>query len=191
VAFRQGQLGNAAIVAAQVTAPPVASILNVPKGWIKPSQAVISWQPAESADGPLAYHLVLDGHPLAAPAGKREMRLDPSGLGSGRHHVQVLATDVDGQSTLSAPATLLIDGVPPTAKIARAIGGRAVSVRVLDRYAGVDARAVRVSFGDGHGAGGRVRYLHRYAHPGVYRVTALVRDRLGNLGVVRQWVGVQ
>ncbi len=40
VAFRQGPFGNAAIVAAQVTAPPAALIISAPKGWVKPSQAV-------------------------------------------------------------------------------------------------------------------------------------------------------
>ncbi len=190
VAFRQGQLGNAAIVAAQATAPPVATILNPPKGWVKPSQAVVSWQPAVSADGPLTYHVVLDGRPLAVPEGSRELRLDPLGLGSGRHRIQVLATDADGQSTLSAPSTLLIDGVPPTVRIVRARGGGEVVVRVLDRYSGVDARAVVVSFGDGHDAGGRTRFVHRYARPGVYRVTVQVRDKLGNAGTVREWVSV-
>lgn len=191
VAFRQGQIGNAAIVATQVTAPPVASVIGLPKGWVKPSAAVVTWQPAESADGPLTYHVVLDGRPLAAPAGRRELRLDPRGLSSGRHAVQVLATDVDGSSALSAPSTLLVDGVPPTVRIATARARPAVSVRVLDRYSGVDAHAVSVNFGDGHDARGRTRYEHRYAHPGVYRVTVHVRDQLGNAGAVGQWVSVR
>jgi hypothetical protein len=191
VAFRQGQLGNAAIIAAQVTAPPVASILSVPKGWVQPSQATVSWLPASSADGPLSYRVVLDGRLEPTPPGALRLRLDPQGLGSGSHRVQVLATDIDGAATLSAPSTLLIDGVPPTVKIARARGATAVSVRVRDRYASVDSRAVSVSFGDGSRARGRTRYLHRYAHPGVYRVSVSVRDQLGNRGVVRQWVSVQ
>jgi hypothetical protein len=190
VAFQQGPVGNTAIVAAQVSAPPVASILNAPKGWIKPSQAVLSWIPATSADGPLTYTVVLDGHPLPTRAGVFSLRLNPLGLGSGTHHVQVLATDRDGESTLSAPSTLLIDGVPPTVKITRS-GDAGVSVRVLDRYAGVDARAVNVSFGDGSGAGGHMHLRHRYARAGVYRVVVHVRDKLGNQGVVRQWVSVQ
>ena len=73
IAFRQGPFGNAAIVAAQATAPPEPSLLTAPKGWIKPAQALLSWQPATSADGPLSYHVVLDGQP--ADAGRRvEMR---------------------------------------------------------------------------------------------------------------------
>lgn len=191
VAFRQGQVGNAAIVAAPTTAPPVASILTVPKGWIRPSAATISWLPATSADGPLIYHVVLDGRLQPTPGGAFKLRLSARGLGSGRHRVQVLATDRNGAATLSAPSTLLIDGVPPTVTLARAERGVAVSVRVRDRYAGVDAHAVSISFGDGAGARGRTSYLHRYARAGVYRVVVRVRDRLGNRGSVREWVSVR
>ena len=191
VAFRQGAFGNAAIVAAQVTAPPVASIVDAPKGWIKPSQAVISWQPAESADGPLTYRVVLDGRELPVRAGRYKLRLSPAGLGSGRHRVQVLATDIDGQSTLSVPSPLLIESTSPSVSVRPVDRDAAVRVRVRDRYSGVDTRAVSVSFGDGAGGHGKTRFVHRYARPGVYRVVVRVRSRLGNAGVVRQWVTVR
>jgi PKD domain len=191
VAFRQGQLGNAAIVAAQVTAPPAQLLLTAPSGWVKPSQAIVSWLPAVSADGPLTYKVVLDGHVQPTPAGASEMRLNPHGLGSGPHRIQVLATDIDGQSALSPPTPLLIDGVAPSVRIARAHGGTAVRVSVRDHYSGVDVHAVSVSFGDGAHARAHRRFLHRYAHAGVYRVVVHVRDKLGIAGVVRQWVRVR
>jgi hypothetical protein len=50
---------------------------------------------------------------------------------------------------------------------------------------------VSVSFGDGAGAHGRARYVHRYARAGVYRVIVHVRDRIGNQGVVRELVSVR
>jgi PKD domain len=191
VAFRQGPFGNAAIVAAQATAPPTELVLGVPKGWVKPSQALLTWQQAISADGPLHYNVVLDGRALATPAGAIQLRLDPRGLGSGRHRVQLLATDIDGQATLSAPSTLLVDGRPPTVKITPARGGHGVSVHVSDAYSGIDKRAVSVSFGDGHSARGRTRFRHRYARGGVYQIVVHVRDRLGNAGVVRRLVSVR
>jgi hypothetical protein len=190
VAFRQGPFGNAAIVAAQVTAPPAELVMSTPKGWIKPSEATIAWQPAVSADGPLRYSVVLDGRRVQAPAGALSLRLDPLGLSSGRHSVQLLATDIDGQSTLSAPSPLRIAG-PPSVKIARARGGYGVSVRVSDADAGVDTRDVTVSFGDGHTARGRRRFGHRYAHGGVYRVVVHVRDKLGEAAVIGRWVKVR
>ncbi len=191
IAFRQGPFGNAAIVAAQATAPPAPFVLTVAKGWVKPSQAVLSWLPATSADGPLAYDVVLDGHVQPTPAGVLQTHLDPRGLASGRHRVQVLATDIDGQTTLSAPSTLLVDGQPPSVKIARTHGDSAVFVRVTDPYSGVDAGAVAVSFGDGQTAHGRERFTHSYARAGVYLVSVSARDNIGNRGVVRQWVSVR
>ncbi len=152
VAFRQGQFGNAAIVAAQATAPPAPFVLTAPKTWVKPSQVTVSWLPAPSADGPLTYQLVLDGHVKSTPAGVLQARLDPRGLSSGRHRLQVLATDMDGQSTLTAPATLLIDGVPPSVRIVTVDGGSAVRVRVLDPFSGVARKSTVVSFGDGASA---------------------------------------
>jgi PKD domain len=191
VAFQQGSTGNAAIVAAQVTAPATEVEISTPKGWVKPAQAIVTWPPASSADGPLRYNVVLDGRELPTPAGAFQLRLDPRGLSSGRHQVQLLATDINGQATLSTTSTLLLDGVPPSVEITRAQGDHAVSVRVGDAYSGVDKQAVKVSFGDGHSAHGRARFSHRYGRPGVYRVVVQVRDKLGNEGTVRQWVSVR
>jgi hypothetical protein len=190
VGFLQGTLGNAAIVATQATAPPVASIVNAPKGWIRPSQAVVSWLPAGSADGPLSYQVVLDGHILPTPAGSQSLRIDPRRLASGSHALQVLATDRDGQETLSARSTLKIDRTPPAVRVARVAAGRGVSVRVSDAYSGLDTKAVSVSFGDGARVRGRAHYVHRYGHPGVYRIVVHVRDKLGVEGTVQRLVSV-
>jgi hypothetical protein len=191
VAFRQGPFGHGAIVAATVTAPPqqVTFLLTAPKGWIRPAQALITWLPAASAAGPLTYQLVLDGHAQATPAGVFSARLNPRGLASGHHTVQVLATDANGQSTLTAPAELLVDGVPPRVAIGRGRGG-SVSVRVKDRFSGVNAHAVTVSWGDGTRGGGRALLSHRYVRPGVYLVTVHVLDKIGIGGTVRKWVTV-
>jgi hypothetical protein len=191
VAFRQGPLGNAAIVAAQATAPPEQFILNVPKGWVKPSQAAISWLEATSADGPLTYRVVLDGRPVANPTHATSLRLNLQGLGTGAHRLQVLATDLDGQATLTAPSTMRIDGQPPTVKILRTQGDHAVSVRIRDSGVGVQKRAVSVSFGDGSTARGRTSLQHRYARGGIYTIVAHVRDKLGNQGIVRRLVSIQ
>jgi hypothetical protein len=191
VAFRQGPLGNAAIVATQITAPPIPSILSVPDSWVTPAQAVVSWQAAESADGPLSYRVVLDSRPLATAAGALELDLDSPALSSGDHRVQVLTTDIDGQATLTPPSSLRVDGTPPKVKIVRTQHGSAVSVRVSDADSGVDVPAVSVSFGDGSRAHGRKRFSHRYAHPGIYDIAVHVRDKLGNQGTVRRLVSVR
>ena len=191
VAWRQGPLGNAAIVASAVTAPPAELLFSVPKSWVKPSQAIVSWQPAVSADGPLRYTVVLDGRKQATPANVSKLRIDPLGLSSGRHTAQLLVTDIDGQSTLSKPSRLLIDGAAPIVSIVHAQHDHGVRVRVRDPYTAIDLHDVTVGFGDGHSARGHNRFTHRYAHAGVYQVVVHVRDKLGNTGVVRRPVSVR
>jgi hypothetical protein len=191
VAFQQGPIGDASIVAAQVSAPPDTFVVSVPKGWLEPSQALIKWLPAVSANGPLTYTVVLDGHALATPAGATSLALDSRELGTGVHEVQVLATDVYGQSTLTPPSKLEIDAKPPVVKVTRAMGGYGVTVHVSDAQSGVDVQAVRVSFGDGTRASDRRQFHHRYAHAGDYTIVVSVRDNLGNRGTVRQLVSVR
>ncbi len=113
VAFRQGEFGNAAIVASRGHGAAGAVRGHVPKRWVKPVQATVSWLPAPSAVGPLSYNIVLDGH--VEPTRQSSLLtavVNPRGLSSGRHRLQILATDRDGQSTLSAPAKLLVAGGP-------------------------------------------------------------------------------
>jgi hypothetical protein len=191
VAFQQGPLGNAAIVAAHVSAPPAQFVLSTPNGWVKPSQATVSWEPAPSADGPLRYEVVLDGHPLPTPAGVFQMRLGARGLRSGVDRVQVLAMDREGRATLTSVAKLRVDGVVPTVAVTRSLRTGEIRVRISDGDSGVNARAVRVSFGDGTHAGGRARLRHRYAHAGVYTVVVRDADNVGNRGVVRRLVSVR
>jgi PKD domain-containing protein len=191
VAFQQGPIGDAAIVAASVSAPPSTFVVNVPKGWIRPSQAKISWQPAASANGPLSYAVVLDGHPLVVPAGASTFAIQPRELGQGVHVVQVLATDAYGQATLTPPSKLKIDSRPPVVKIARTLGGYGVTVRVSDAQSGLDTHAISVSFGDGGRASGRSLFRHRYKQAGLYTVVVRVRDKIGIGGVVRQLVSVR
>jgi PKD domain len=191
IAFRQGPLGDAAIVATEASAAPARFVTSVPKGWIKPSQALISWLPAESADEPLSYSVVLDGRQLGQLGDAHEMRINAHGLGNGLHHVQVLATDRYGDSVLTPPSPLRIDGQPPVVSFRTTNGGDGVIVRVSDAQSGVAVNAVRVEFGDGHSAHGRTQLRHRYARPGIYTIVVHVRDKVGNAGVVSHLVSVR
>ncbi|MGC2375290.1 MAG: hypothetical protein WA484_15585 [Solirubrobacteraceae bacterium] len=191
VAFQQGPLGNAAIVVTDVTAPPAQFVINTPNGWVRPSRAEVSWQPAPSAEGPLSYRVVLDGRELTTPSGAFALHIDPRGLGSGRHNVQVLASGIDGQATLTPDATLQVDGTPPTVGVLRAFGGRGVRIRVVDRDSGVRAHAVSVSFGDGRRAARRARFVHRYARAGIFRIVIRVSDRIGNRATLTRLVSVR
>jgi hypothetical protein len=191
VAFRQGPLGQAAIVVTQVSAPPAQFVVSVPITWVKPSAAQLSWQPAQSAETPLRYQVVLDGRPIPTAPSAMQMHISPRGLGDGSHRVQVLATDANGQATLTPPASLKVDGRPPSIIVRRSRSGRAVMVRIRDSASGVDAHATTVRFGDGTRGRGHASFHHRYRRGGVYQITALVRDKVGNQGVVQQWVKVR
>ncbi len=191
VAFRQGPIGHAAIVATQATTPPAPFFLTAPSSWIKPSQAAITWVEATSANGPVAYRMVLDGRVVTAPTHALAARVPTAGLASGVHRVQVLATDIDGQETLTGATTLRIDGQPPTVKIVRTQGGHAVTVKILDTGVGVQKSAVSVSFGDGASGHGKTSLKHRYAHGGIYTIVAHVRDKLGNQATVRRLVSIR
>jgi hypothetical protein len=179
IAFQQGVTGNAAIVAAEATAPPAELLMTAPKGWVKPHAAVVKWQVPLSADGPLTYRVVLDGHKLGVPAGATSLRIDPRRLFDGRHQVQLLVTDATGQSTLSSPSELLIDGTPPRVRVSRTGGGSSVLVRV-SAPAGVVSSSAHISFGDGSTSAGRASARHRYAHAGVYVIVVRARDGVGN-----------
>jgi hypothetical protein len=190
VAFQQGPVGNAAIVAAEVSAPPASFVTSLPHSWIKPAQALVSWEQAPSANGPVRYSIVLDGRQVATPSGVFAYAFDPRALGDGIHNVQVLATDANGEQVLTAPSKLRIDGRPPVVAITRSRRGLAVTVRVIDQQSGVAARLVGISFGDGTHSRGRALFRHTYRHAGVYVLLVQVADRIGNRGTVRRLVSV-
>jgi hypothetical protein len=185
--FRAGPVGQASIVVSEVTAPPAQFVVSVPKTWVKPSAAELSWQAAASADAPLRYEVVLDGRRLATPAGVFRYGLRRGGLDDGGHRVQVLATDLNGEATLTPTATVRVDGTPPTVQLRAAARG-AVVVRVRDAGSGVASTSI--SFGDGHFRHGRASFRHVYAHGGAYRIVLHVADRAGNRRVIRRHVSV-
>ncbi|HEY4428633.1 MAG TPA: PKD domain-containing protein [Solirubrobacteraceae bacterium] len=191
VAFQQGPLGHAAIVAAQVTAPPEQFVVNVPHSWIRPSQGFVSWLPATSAVGPLTYRVVVDGRAQPTPAGAFALHISPHALGNGGHRVQVLATDADGQATLTPPASVRVAARPPSVKVSVSRGRATVRIRITDAGPGVETHAVSISFGDGGTAGRRTTFSHRYRHAGIYVITVHVRDKLGNAGIIRHPVSVR
>ena len=190
VAFQQGAIGNAAIVGVEVSATPLDFVLNAPRGWIRPSGAHISWEGAESANGPVTYTVVLDGHELSAATGDRAATISSHYLASGVHTVQVLATDRNGQATLSGRSTLRIDGSAPAVSVSR-VHGDEVSVRISDPQSGVVANSVSISFGDGARASGHARVRHRYKRGGRYTLLIRVHDALGNSAAVRKTVTVR
>ncbi len=119
------------------------------------------------------------------------MPLDPRGLGSGTHRVQVLATDIDGQATLSS--AVVVEGRRHAADghdLARA-GGHGVSVRIRDRELRRREGRLEHQLRRRQRVAKHVRARHRYARAGVYTVVVHVRDRAGNQATVRRLVSVR
>jgi hypothetical protein len=189
VAFMQGALGDASIVAAHATAPPARFLVSVPSEWVNAAHARVSWLPAPSTNGPVTYAVVRDGIVLPVRSGATQLRLDTRGLASGVHLIQVLATDANGQATLTRARSLQLDDQPPTVHIHRA-RGRTLALSIIDPNSGVNKRSVWVSWGDGARAHGRALLRHRYPRAGIYTIVVRAGDRVGNRGVVRHMVSV-
>ena len=188
VAFQQGPTGDAAIVGAEVTAPPAPFAVTVPKGWIRPTQVKAAWAPAESANGPLSYQPVLDGRLISTPSNMQAYTFPRRRLSTGVHEVQVLARDIFGQEELSAIEKVKVDGTPPVVHVSRR--GHVLSVRVTDSASGVVSRSVQISFGDGVRVSRRSSASHRYGHGASYMLTVTARDEVGNTVTCKRRIGL-
>jgi hypothetical protein len=188
VAFQQGPVGDAAIVGAQVTAPPAPFAVTLPKTWVRPSKLHVAWAPGESANGPLTYQAVLDGRSVGSTQSGLAYAFPPHSLSTGTHDIQVLATDIFGQQVLAPRSEVKVDGSPPLVTLSRR--GRKLVVEVRDRASGLVPGSVHVSFGDGATAAHHRSAGHDYARGGTFTVYVTARDRAGNRVTFRRRVRV-
>lgn len=179
IGFRQGEPGHFQIVGERVSAPPTSFKVKGPKGWTRPRQVKLSWQPAGSAVGGVTYTVLLGDRTARRGLRGRLFRLPAGLLGNGRSEARVLATDALGQQVLSKPVKLLVDGEPPLIRLSGPHAGR-LRVRVFDRDSGTRKRSTWVSFGDGSREDDAAGFRHLYARPGRYEVTVHSADRVGN-----------
>jgi hypothetical protein len=190
LAWGQGPIGQAEVVGDFVQAPPAQFLLDVPVGWVRSRTATLSWEAATDAVAGITYTVYVDGQARLRGLTGLSAQLSTLALGDGVHHVQVLASDSAGQGTMSAEQELKVDANPPIVRVKLIDHGYGVRVTVRDHASGVDARATRISFGDGRDAAGRVTVRHRYRHAGIYTIVAQVRDKVGNSGTVHLHVRV-
>jgi len=176
--FRQGEAGRYQIVADRISVPPTKFKVTVPKAWVRPRAAKVSWEAPQSAVGALRYSVLVAGRTVRRGLRRRVFRPGPSQLGEGILRTQVLATDALGQQLLSGPVRLRVDGEPP--EVAVRVARDRVSVRLADRGSGLALKGIRVSFGDGARGNGSSHLVHAYAGPGKYRVRVRARDEVGN-----------
>jgi hypothetical protein len=179
VAFAQGSSQQTRVLAGVAQAPPKQFYAEVPAGWVNASRASVKWQPALESLSSVSYSVLVDGRVLARGLHGLSTRLSPHALGDGVRHVQVLATDDEGQETMSPSVTLKVQSTPPLVAVER-LSGRDVKVRVYGDDAGVKAAATRVEFGDGTTIRGRDSAIHAYSHAGRYTIAVQAIDRAGN-----------
>jgi hypothetical protein len=100
-------------------------------------------------------------------------------LGSGIHHVQIVATDDADEQTLTPVLDLKIDAGPPTVTVHR-LGDARVRVTVRDPFSGARIRGTAINFGDGTPpVRNRLTALHQYRRRGAYRMVVRCSSRLG------------
>jgi hypothetical protein len=179
LAFAQGPPGDSEVLGSFVQAPPAPFVVDTPAGWVRGAAATITWETPFDAVAGITYTVYVDGRPRIGRLTQLSARLAPGGLGNGVHKVQVLATDAAGEQTMSPSSTLKVDASPPIVRVRPFDGHRGVRIAVTDNASGVDVHATVISFGDGYTTRHRKTAVHRYAHAGVYWITARVRDRLG------------
>jgi hypothetical protein len=190
VAFEQGLSSTSQVAVADILAPPGQFTLQTPGGWVAPSKALISWSPALTGSPPVSYDVIVDGRIRATNLTTDNYKL--TGLGNGRHHVNILATDGQGQETLSGPSPLYIDTGPPAVLVKRLGHHHTILVEVRDDESGPLAHGTRISFGDhSRTVRNRLSAQHQYRHKGTYVVVVRCRDYAGNGAVDRLRIRVR
>ncbi len=184
LAWAQGRTGQSEVIGDLVQAPPAPFNVQTPSSWVRGAVAGVSWEATSDAVAGVTYTVYVDGVPRLRELTGLAAQLRSRGLGDGVHGVQVLATDGAAQQTMSSEHSLKIDANPPTVKVSMIDRRRGVRVRIRDGASGVDARAIRVSFGDGQRSGKRATAAHEYRKAGPYTITVRVRDKVGNRATV-------
>lgn len=192
VGFRSGSSSRGSIAATVVDAPPLAFAATAPTGWVRPSRARVSWEPARNAIRGVTYEVLLDGQITGRPTGARARVIERRGLEDGSHSVQIRATDMRGQRVVSNRVALRVDGTAPQLTVSRR-GGRRVTVRINDRNrSGMDTERSTIAWGDGTGRSAAANVKsHRYPRRGRFVITTTLRDRAGNSETRRTAVTVR
>lgn len=193
IAFRQGGRENGQVMAAVIDAPPASFTVHTPIGFVRSRHYTVGWDPAPNGIGPVRYTVTVDDLQVGTPTRGLSLRLGPDDLPDGRHKVRIVATDAQGQQTVSNAGDYPIDRRAPRIELRRR--GMRVTVTVSDgkrhRTSRVDRGSVEVHWGDGHtGSGGR-KLEHRFKHRGRYRIAVRASDKAGNARALHRTVVVR
>lgn len=190
--FVQGDGANAQIGAVVVRAPPGEFVTSAPSTWTNAKRIPLQWEIPLAGAGKIDYSVLVDDQEVAEEVTDNEYTLTRAQLSNGVHSIQVQATDSLGQVVDSVPATLKVDRSPPRVRVR--VRGSKVTVRLSDgakgQSSGVKAGSVKIAFGDGHSAHGRISSKHSYARGGSYTLVLSASDKAGNKATIRRKVRV-
>lgn len=182
VGFLQGRDAGAQIAAAAIVVPPGRFTVLTPPGWVRARRVDLSWDPAPSTSGPIAYDLQVDGEDVATGLRRLHKIVGRAAVGDGNHEVTVVATDALGQTATSVISRLKVDRTGPRVRVKRR--NRHIALHIHDgppgEGSGVRSKTVRIAWGDGTTTRAKRRATHAYAAGGPHRIVVIARDRVGN-----------
>jgi hypothetical protein len=196
VAFVQGPPGARAVVVSSFDRAPGAFRLSSGTSFRNAAATPLKWSPSFELWGPLTYTVEVDGQVAGrtnAPA------LALPGLPDGVHRWRVIAADRRGQVTATPLRVLRQDGTAPRARVTVSgtrRRGRPIRVTVRPTDASPGGRRasgvghVTIAWGDGRSSTAR-RATHSYRRSRRFTVRVSVRDRAGNVVVVRRAITIR
>jgi hypothetical protein len=191
VAFLQGPPGGRQLVVASFDRAPGSFRLASATSFRNVARTPLRWSQSFELWGPLTYSVEVDGRVVGQTT---KTALSVPKLADGAHRWRVIATDRRGQVTATARRVLRQDGTAPRARLSVDRRGRTVRVVVRPSDASPAGRPasgvgrVTIAWGDGSRTSLR-RASHTYRRGGRFTIRVSVRDRAGNVTVVRRSTG--
>jgi hypothetical protein len=190
--FVQGIGDGRRLVAAAFDRRPGILNVSTTSRYRKLRRPQLAWSASFDLWGPLTYRPVVDGVPVGETQGTR-LAL-PADLADGVHTWTVSATDRRGQTIVSKPGTLRVDGTPPalTFKLAGVkVAGRTLSLtaQAADPAPASGLLRTVISFGEGNRVFSRSA-KHVYAKGGKYTLRISATDRAGNATVLKRVITI-
>jgi hypothetical protein len=191
VAFVQGAAGARSLAVASFDRAPGAFRLSSGTSYRNVAANPLKWSQSFELWGPLTYSVEVDGRIVGQT---NATALAVPGLPDGVHRWRVIATDRRGQVTATPPRVLRSDATPPRARVTVSGArrrGRPIRVTVRPTDASPSGRPasglgrVQIAWGDGSRTTGR-RGTHAYRRGGKLTLRVSVRDKAGNVLVVRR-----
>jgi hypothetical protein len=198
VAWVQGTGGSTQIVTRQLYKGPGSFGAVNRFRYASSDHPFLSWTPPRELWG-LMYSVTVDGIHVAQTS--RTLIRVPLALTNGRHSWQVVASNRAGLASVSAPAAVWVDTVPPVVSLTLTGTRRAGSfIHVYAAYTDSPAplprseasgiAEVTVSWGDGRSFKIHHGKFHAYKRAGRYLVKVTVRDRAGNATTVTRLIKI-